>query len=143
MPHLLFSEAYDNEFRETDLRRNRLLSSMAICKPSIHKQRDKSERFAAFSQCLRKRRLSSAYRDEVLHEGLDIPQTNTAYLLASSSVRRGWVQRRGRISPLPGKTQAVLHDFLVLPPDVGAKEGKAVLRGELARAEEFAFFVIK
>ncbi|MGV9889781.1 DEAD/DEAH box helicase family protein [Streptomyces sp. NPDC003395] len=76
---------------------------------------------------------------EVLDEGIDIPQTDTAYLLASSTVRREWVQRRGRIlRRAAGKEIANLHDFLVLPPTLGAKEGRALLVGELTRAREFA-----
>jgi superfamily II DNA or RNA helicase len=75
---------------------------------------------------------------KVLDEGVDIPQTDTAFLLASSTVRREWVQRRGRIlRTSPGKNSAVLHDFFVVPPDASTKEGRAILRGELARAEEF------
>ncbi len=76
---------------------------------------------------------------KVLDEGVDIPQTDTAYILASSTVRREWIQRRGRVlRSFPGKEIATLHDFLVVPPDVASSSGRAVLRGELARAEEFA-----
>lgn len=76
---------------------------------------------------------------EVLDEGIDIPQTDTAYLLASSTVRREWVQRRGRIlRRAEGKEIANLHDFLVVPPTLGTKEGRSLLVGELARAREFA-----
>jgi superfamily II DNA or RNA helicase len=76
---------------------------------------------------------------KVLDEGVDIPQTDTAYVLASSTVRREWIQRRGRIlRSAPGKVIATLHDFFVVPPDPSTKEGRAVLRGELARAVEFA-----
>ena len=75
---------------------------------------------------------------KVLDEGIDIPQTDTAFLLASSTVRREWVQRRGRILRKAGeKTKAALHDFLVLPPDPESKEGRAILKGELRRADEF------
>lgn len=75
---------------------------------------------------------------KVLDEGIDIPQTDTAFLLASSTVRREWVQRRGRIlRRSEGKTSASVHDFLVIPPDPESDDGKSVLRGELARAEEF------
>lgn len=76
---------------------------------------------------------------KVLDEGVDIPQTNLAFILASSTVRREWVQRRGRILRVAvGKEKASLHDFLVVPPDPDSKEGRGVLRGELQRAEEFA-----
>jgi superfamily II DNA or RNA helicase len=74
----------------------------------------------------------------VLDEGIDIPQTDTAFVLASSTVTREWVQRRGRIlRRAPGKTEATVHDFLVLPPDGSTNYGKSILRGELKRAEEF------
>jgi superfamily II DNA or RNA helicase len=76
---------------------------------------------------------------KVLDEGVDIPQTDTAYLMASSTVVREWVQRRGRIlRQAPGKQAANLHDFLVVPPDTHSDDGRAILRGELKRAEEFA-----
>lgn len=76
---------------------------------------------------------------KVLDEGVDIPQTDTAYLMASSTVVREWVQRRGRIlRQSPGKRAANLHDFLVVPPDAHSTDGRAILKGELKRAEEFS-----
>jgi superfamily II DNA or RNA helicase len=75
---------------------------------------------------------------KVLDEGIDLPETDTAFILASSTVRREWVQRRGRIlRQADGKTRAVLHDFIVLPPG-GKGDGRGILTGELARAREFA-----
>lgn len=76
---------------------------------------------------------------KVLDEGIDIPQTDTALLLASTTVRREWVQRRGRIlRRAPGKVRATVHDFLVVPPDLDSGVARSLLKGELARAEEFA-----
>ncbi len=78
---------------------------------------------------------------KVLDEGVNIPQTRTAYLLASSTVEREWVQRRGRVLRIaPGKDTATIHDFLVLPPDdvrddVGAL---SIVRGQLTRLQEFS-----
>src|SRR5262249_26039842 len=55
---------------------------------------------------------------KVLDEGIDLPETDTAYILASSTVRREWVQRRGRLlRRAEGKGHATMHDFIVLPPD--------------------------
>jgi DNA phosphorothioation system restriction enzyme len=52
-----------------------------------------------------------------LDEGVDVPSTRTAYILASSSNPRQFVQRRGRIlRTYPGKHHAVIHDFVVVPP---------------------------
>ena len=76
---------------------------------------------------------------KVLDEGIDIPQTDTAFLMASSTVEREWVQRRGRIlRNAPGKEFANLHDFLVLPPDTATSAGHSLLRSELRRASAFA-----
>ena len=76
---------------------------------------------------------------KVLDEGLDVPATSHAYILASSTVRREWVQRRGRVlRAAPGKDRAYIHDFLVVPPDLESSEGRAIMRAELQRADEFA-----
>ena len=76
---------------------------------------------------------------KVLDEGVDIPQTDTAFLLASSTVEREWVQRRGRIlRHAPGKSLAHLHDFIVVPPDLGSLAARSLLQSELRRASAFA-----
>ena len=76
---------------------------------------------------------------KVLDEGVDIPQTDTAFLLASSTVEREWVQRRGRIlRHAPGKSFAHLHDFIVVPPDLNSPAAKSLLKSELRRASAFA-----
>lgn len=52
-----------------------------------------------------------------LDEGVDVPSTRTAYILASSSNPRQFVQRRGRIlRQAQDKPYAVIHDFVVAPP---------------------------
>jgi superfamily II DNA or RNA helicase len=75
---------------------------------------------------------------KVLDEGVDVPATETAYILASTTVEREWVQRRGRVlRTAPGKTHAAVHDFVVIPPD-GDSAGRSVLRSELRRIRAFA-----
>jgi superfamily II DNA or RNA helicase len=54
----------------------------------------------------------------VLDEGFNVPQTETAFLIASNTVRRQWIQRLGRVlrlSPKTKKSKAMIHDFMVLP----------------------------
>ncbi len=76
---------------------------------------------------------------KVLDEGVDIPQTDTAFLLASSTVAREWVQRRGRIlRHAPGKSFANLHDFIVVPPTLDTPAARSLLQSELRRAAAFA-----
>lgn len=79
-----------------------------------------------------------------LDEGVDVPETETAYILASSSNSREFIQRRGRILRRSiGKTSAVIHDFISLPaaafPDAGAwRYERSIMRRELSRFAEFA-----
>ncbi len=77
----------------------------------------------------------------VLDEGVDVPQVSEAYILASNTVRRQWIQRRGRIlrkCDNINKQLAYLHDFIVAPPDPSDSGSRAILKGELERAREFA-----
>jgi superfamily II DNA or RNA helicase len=79
----------------------------------------------------------------VLDEGVNIPQICTAYVLASTTVERQWIQRRGRLlrtCPEIGKTHSVIHDFLALPPDLGGPldDARKMIKAELRRAQEFA-----
>lgn len=76
---------------------------------------------------------------KVLDEGIDIPQVDTAFLLASSAVEREWVQRRGRIlRNAPGKEVSQLHDFIVTPPSMSYPHAQTLLQSEIRRARAFA-----
>ena len=84
----------------------------------------------------------------VLDEGVNIPQIKLAFILASTTVRRQWVQRRGRLlrrCAAIDKTHAVVHDFVVLPTGVTAttaeqldRDTRRMVRSELERVWEFA-----
>lgn len=79
----------------------------------------------------------------VLDEGLNVPQIDTAYILASTTVKKQWVQRRGRVlrpSPATGKSHAVIHDFVVVPPPEHSSDPDArrMVQSELERCEEFS-----
>jgi superfamily II DNA or RNA helicase len=83
-----------------------------------------------------------------LDEGVDIPPTRTAYFLASSSVEREFVQRRGRVlRRSPGKKHAEIFDLISIPPleylvkgklDENYKAVRSALRREFTRIKEFA-----
>ena len=80
---------------------------------------------------------------KVLDEGIDIPSVHEAYIVASSTIEREWVQRRGRVLRRhPGKDHAVVHDFVALPVagtvQIGDKPLKRLVRRELERALAFA-----
>ena len=80
----------------------------------------------------------------VLDEGVNIPQIRRAYVLASTTVGRQWVQRRGRLlrtCSAIGKTSADIHDFLALPPGLDSRslddEARDLIKSELRRVQEF------
>lgn len=81
---------------------------------------------------------------KVLDEGVDIPSIREAFIVASSTVQREWIQRRGRVlRKHPQKQWAVIHDFLALPPTQifrsdGTASMKKIVRIELDRAYSFA-----
>ena len=80
---------------------------------------------------------------KVLDEGVDIPSVREAFIVASSTVEREWVQRRGRVLRVhPDKPSAIVHDFLALPPAPfvradGTKSLKKIIKTELSRAYAF------
>lgn len=52
----------------------------------------------------------------ILDEGVNVPSTQRAILLASSTSPREWVQRRGRVlRRAPGKTRAIIYDIPSFP----------------------------
>jgi DNA phosphorothioation system restriction enzyme len=81
-----------------------------------------------------------------LDEGVDVPETRTAYILASSTNPRQFIQRRGRVlRRAPGKSRAEIFDFFVAPPtaelDENAPEFSVIRKlfgQQIRRAREFA-----
>ena len=78
-----------------------------------------------------------------LDQGVDVPATRRAYILASSTNPREFVQRRGRIlRKADGKQFAQVYDFLVGPwntiADLGKDSAKRILLRELPRFAEFS-----
>lgn len=73
------------------------------------------------------RDLGSGFLDAVvaircLDEGIDLPDLRMGFLLASSTNPRQFVQRRGRLlRHSKGKGRAIIHDFIIHPPDFGGE----------------------
>ncbi len=80
-----------------------------------------------------------------LDEGVDVPNTRKAYILASSSNPRQFIQRRGRIlRKAKGKKHAYIFDLVTVPPppehysEETTKSERSILKRELRRFVEFA-----
>ncbi len=81
-----------------------------------------------------------------LDEGLNVPSIKTAFILASSTNPKEYVQRRGRVlRKAPGKEYAEIYDFITLPKLHGDSISnpnlaidKNLVRKELNRVIDFA-----
>lgn len=79
-----------------------------------------------------------------LDEGVDVPTTRTAFILASSSNPREFIQRRGRIlRRASGKDEAIIYDLIAIPPQTWAAGAtfnaeRSIVQHELQRFREFA-----
>ena len=82
-----------------------------------------------------------------LDEGVNIPSIRTAFILASTTNPKEYIQRRGRVlRKYPGKEFADIYDFVTLPrpldvvanSDYGlATHELALIKNEIARMSEF------
>lgn len=123
---------------------NALLSSRGVLFHQL--TAEETRRRAVSSQILlsyQRAELQVLTAKRVLDEGVNVPQIKRAFILASTTVERQWVQRRGRIlrtCEAIGKTHGVIHDFVALPPGdlVLDEDAKRLVKGELKRVEEFA-----
>ena len=77
---------------------------------------------------------------KVLDQGVNVPNIRNAILVASATVIRQHIQRRGRILRTShGKKKASLYDLIVLPPSEVRIEGNALnlVNNEFRRVHEF------
>jgi superfamily II DNA or RNA helicase len=118
------------------------------------KKRIKAHRFTAEEDIQTRRELLERFasRDlkvlaamKCLDEGVDVPSTQTAYILASSSNPREFIQRRGRVlRKHPGKDHANIYDLITIPPPFSDLDEsmlnaeRSILKRELKRFIEFA-----
>ncbi len=114
---------------------------IAAAKVTEVESADRTE-FDAIIEAFKEGALDMLVAKRVLDEGVDIPPVRQAIMLASSSVEREWIQRRGRILRLsPGKAKASIHDIIALPPPRPIRYDDAVLKfisSELDRVRAFA-----
>ena len=108
----------------------------------------------------RKRRLEEFQNGEIqaliaikcLDEGVNVPAIKTAYILASTTNPKEYIQRRGRVLRLyPGKEAAYIYDFITLPREFTtventsselAKSERALVVKEIRRMREFCHIAL-
>lgn len=79
-----------------------------------------------------------------LDEGVNIPNIQKAFILASSQNPKEFIQRRGRLlRKAKGKNIAIIYDFITLPRAFSMihsdnyEEDKGIIVGEMLRIQEF------
>ena len=84
-----------------------------------------------------------------LDEGMNIPNIQYAFILASSRNPKEFIQRRGRVLRLSeGKHLAEIYDFITLPRQLENvhsyhfEQDQSLIKGELARLYEFGRYSI-
>lgn len=83
-----------------------------------------------------------------LDEGVNIPKIKTAFILASTTNPKEYIQRRGRVLRLAdGKDHSNIYDFITIPYDLSQVHSltnsdidqfKTLVRNELTRGYEFS-----
>ena len=83
-----------------------------------------------------------------LDEGVNIPSIRVAFIMASSTNPKEYIQRRGRVlRKFPGKRHAVIFDFITLPLPLNEVDNydsdviesvKSLAKREIARMKDFA-----
>ncbi len=92
-------------------------------------------------------RLQAIVAIKCLDEGVNIPGIRTAFILASTTNPKEYIQRRGRVlRKAPNKPYAVIYDFVTLPRPLENVSGLTVeqahrdlslVKNELSRIKEF------
>lgn len=92
-------------------------------------------------------RLQAIVAIKCLDEGVNIPGIRTAFILASTTNPKEYIQRRGRVlRKAPNKPYAEIYDFVTLPRELDSASGLtseqaqrdlSLVKNELARIKEF------
>ena len=144
---LIFASAkgdVENEYREDDKQineANKMLMELDISHHQITgSETQNSHEMNTIKKNFKEKFIKVLTSMVVLDEGVDIPEIRQAFFLSSSTTKRQWVQRRGRVlRTSKGKVKSVIHDFLVIPhSSANDQETRRILKSELTRIEEFA-----
>lgn len=135
---LRFSLFYASSRQFSDLQKM-LSESFALKVSKFTFEEDMQERKEILSN-FENGRIDAIVAKRCLDEGMDIPATRTAFILASSSNPMEFIQRRGRIlRKAPGKEFADIHDFFTTPYRTATANeyDRRLVERELRRAGEF------
>lgn len=140
--------AHIDDIRQIDLVADLLGNELGMRISKFTSEEDAAERERIKADFDEGDHLQAVVAIRCLDEGVNIPSIRTAFILASSTNPKEYVQRRGRVLRLfKGKNYAVIYDFITLPfsldtvdqvePDV-LESGKSLALREIVRMKDFA-----
>lgn len=139
----------DYEVRQIDAATHLLGDELNMCVRQFTSRESSADR-EEIKQMFSDRSLQALIAIKCLDEGVNIPLIKTAFILASTTNPREYVQRRGRLlrkDKAGLKERAEIFDFITLPrdpaeaavlPDSETRGEKRLVYNELVRAKEFA-----
>ena len=141
-------KAHAEDIRQIDLVADLLGNELGMRVSKFTSEEDASERERIKADFDEGEHLQAVVAIRCLDEGVNIPSIKTAFIMASSTNPKEYVQRRGRVLRLfKGKTHAVIYDFITLPfaleatdlvePDA-LESGKSLAMREIMRMKDFA-----
>ncbi|MBF7081854.1 DEAD/DEAH box helicase family protein [Desulfallas sp. Bu1-1] len=142
------TEIDDDDIRQIDVVTDLLGNKLNMKVSQFTSKEDIAERAILKREFSEGNTLQVLIAIKCLDEGVNIPKISTAFILASTTNPKEYIQRRGRVLRLAeGKEFAEIYDFITLPyglDDVYSltesqlKKTMSLVRNELSRAEEFA-----
>ena len=122
----------------------RILGNELKMRVSTYTHLDSMEERARLQEQFENGSLQALVAIKCLDEGVDIPLTKRAFILASSTNPRQFIQRRGRVlRKAKGKEFAEIYDFIVVPASKTNDDrifniDRKLIRKELSRVLEFS-----
>ena len=133
--------------RQIDIITSMLSKELDMQVSQFTSKEDDTERQIIKEEYAEGKNLQALIAIKCLDEGVNIPQIKTAFILASTTNPKEYIQRRGRVLRIAdNKPYAVIYDFVTLPRKLEAVWGlteeelrgeRTLVRNELNRIVEF------
>jgi len=109
----------EEEIRQIDVVTDLLGNKLGMHVAQFTSRESMKEREVLIDRLANNEKLQALIAIRCLDEGVDIPSIKTAYILASSTNPKEYIQRRGRVlRKHKDKTKAVIYDFITLPAPI-------------------------
>ncbi|MEX1029112.1 MAG: DEAD/DEAH box helicase family protein [Paenibacillaceae bacterium] len=138
----------EEDIRQIDAVTNMLGNELDMKVSQFTSKEDVAEREVLKREFEKGDNLQALIAIKCLDEGVNIPKIKVAFILASTTNPKEYIQRRGRVLRLShGKEYAEIYDFITIPRPLDEvssltveelKKDLSLVKNELNRAEEFA-----